>query len=127
MFHMTMDMICPGHDSLKISKLESQSSCKLTKMPRGCIGVASAPTVDLERAGAAKALAPKLVLETVLRKTHRICVTSGGDATSATLSVAVENMETGDKFSKVPQVLASAHSLSSNSQSCFVNGMMVRR
>ena len=122
--------------SLKISKLES--SCKLTKMPRGCIGVASAPTVDLrgipsaptvdlERAGAAKALAPKLVLETVLRKTHRICVTSGGDATSATLSVAVENMETADKFSKVPQVLASAHSLSSNSQSCFVNGMMVRR
>ncbi len=74
-------------------------------------GIPSAPTVDLERAGAAKALAPKLVLETVLRKTHRISVTSGGDAKCATLSVAVENLETGDKFSKVPQVPASAHSL----------------
>ena len=80
-------------------------------------GVPSAP------AGAAKAFAPKPVLETVLRKTHIICVTSGqpdGDAKSPTLCVAVENTETGDKFSKVSHVVASGHSLSSESQSCFL-------
>ncbi len=91
-------------------------------------GVPSAPTAeDLERAGAAKALAPKLVLETVLRKTHLICVTRGGDEKCATLSVAAENMETGDKFSKVPQGPASSHFLSSNSHSCFLKGMIMRR
>jgi hypothetical protein len=80
-------------------------------------GVPSAP------AGAAKAFAPKPVLETVLRKTHIICVTSGqpdGDAKTPTLCVAVENTETGDKFSKVSHVVASGHSLSSESQSCFL-------
>ncbi len=74
---------------------------------RKCEGVPSAP------AGAAKAFAPKPVLETVLRKTHLICVSSGqadGDAKSPTLCVAVENTETGDKFSKVPHVVASSHS-----------------
>ena len=74
---------------------------------RKCEGVPSAP------AGAAKAIAPKPVLETVLWKTHLICVSSGqadGDAKSPTLCVAVENTETGDKFSKVPPRFASGHS-----------------
>jgi hypothetical protein len=84
---------------------------------RKCEGVPSAP------AGAAKAFAPKPVLETVLRKTHLICVASGqadGDAKSPTLCVAVENTETGDKFSKVPHVVASSHSSHLNSSLVFL-------
>ena len=82
-----------------------------------CEGVPSAP------AGAARAFAPKPVLETVLRKTHLICVSSGqadGDAKSPTLCVAVENTETGDKFSKVPPRCCEWPLLSSESQSCFL-------
>ena len=66
----------------------------------------------------------------MLRKTHLICVSSGqadGDAKSPTLCVTVENTETGDKFSKVPHVVASGHSFHLNPSLVFIDCMMMRR